>query len=181
MLKSSNNFEMHRNPGALQHLRCQALAIMVDFPMDDSSFTILVAEDDPNDALLLRRALKKNNIDNPVQIVSDGEEAIDYLQGNGKYADRHQFPRPRFVILDLKMPRMGGLEVLDWLKQNPRFQVIPTLVLSSSKEQQDIINSYRLGANSFMVKPSNFSDLQQLVKVIHDYWVSAQKLDGEDL
>ncbi len=128
--------------------------------MEETNFTILVAEDDQNDALLLRRALNKNNIKNPVELVPDGEEAIAYLEGRGKYADRSRYPRPQLVILDLKMPRRDGLEVLEWLKNNQQYQVIPRLALSSSKEQQDIVQSYRLGANSFMVKPSTFADLQ---------------------
>ncbi len=147
----------------------------------NESFTILVAEDSSDDALLLLRALRKNNIDNPVQIVRDGEEAIAYLEGIGPYADRNQFPRPKFMILDLKMPRKSGLDVLDWLKKHPKFQVIPTLILSTSKEHRDVVNAYRLGASSYMVKPSTFTDLQQMVKVIHDYWLLAQKLDPQEL
>lgn len=143
--------------------------------MGHTQETILVIEDDPNDIFLLQRALKKNNIVNPVQILPDGLEALAYLGGNGKYADRTTYPFPRFIIMDLKMPRMTGLEVLEWLKKNPQFQVIPTLVLTSSRLEQDISRAYQLGANSYMVKPSNFSDLQEMIRRTYDYWMVCMK------
>ena len=141
----------------------------------DDEFTILIAEDDANDILLLRRALKKNNISNPVQVVQDGEEAIAYLSGQGKFGDRSVFPTPKLIIMDLKMPRKGGFEVLEWLKANPEFQVIPTLVLSSSKQDTDIQRAYAFGANTYMVKPSTFDELQEMMKAIYDYWRLGQK------
>ena len=114
--------------------------------MDHPQSTILILEDDPNDVVLIKRALKKNNILNPLQIMGDGVEGIDYLSGKGEYGDRIRFPFPRFIIMDLKMPRMGGLEVLQWLQDHPECQVIPTLVLSSSKLPTDIVRAYKLGA-----------------------------------
>lgn len=134
------------------------------------NYTILIVEDDPNDVLFLKRALKKNEIHNPICTLSDGEEAISYLSGLGKYADRGAHPFPRVIILDLKMPRKSGLEVLEWLKEHPQYRVIPTIVLTSSKLNEDVVKAYGLGANSYMVKPSNFDDLQRLMKAAHEYW-----------
>lgn len=134
------------------------------------NYTILLVEDDPNDVLFLKRALSKNGIHNPVSVLSDGEEAIAYLSGGGHYSDRIKYPFPKVIMLDLKMPRRGGLEVLEWLKDHPEFRVIPTIVLTSSKINEDVIKAYGLGANSYMVKPSNFDDLQKMMKTAHDYW-----------
>jgi CheY-like chemotaxis protein len=145
------------------------------------NFTILVAEDSQDDAFLLERALRKNNIQNPLQIVPDGEEAVAYLEGTGKYQDRQRFPRPGFIILDLKMPRRSGLEVLEWIKTHPDFRVLPILMLSSSAQHQDIVTSYRLGANTFMVKPSSPQNLEHMVKVIHEYWEMAQRTDPPEV
>jgi CheY-like chemotaxis protein len=98
--------------------------------------------------------------------------------GTGPYADRDKFPFPRFMIMDLKMPRMNGLEVLEWLRDNPKFQVIPTLVLTSSKLPSDILKAYKLGANSYMVKPSNFDDLMTLIRNVYEYWTICCKPDA---
>ena len=141
----------------------------------DEKYTILVLEDDPNDALLLRLALEKNQIHNPLQIVRDGIEGVAYLTGNGKFADRRLYPVPKVIILDLKMPRMGGLEVLQFLEKNPELRVIPTLVLSSSNEDSDVARAYAAGANTYLVKPGKFEDLQSLIKTVHEYWSRAIK------
>lgn len=134
------------------------------------NYTILLIEDDPNDVLFLKRALNKNAIHNPVSVLRDGEEAIAYLSGSGPYFDRVKYPFPKVIMLDLKMPRRGGLEVLEWLKEHPELRVIPTIVLTSSKINEDVIKAYGLGANSYMVKPSNFDDLQKLIKTAYEYW-----------
>jgi CheY-like chemotaxis protein len=139
--------------------------------MTDESFTILVAEDNPDDFLLLQRALAKNHIANPVQWVQDGLDAIDYLSGNAPYADRAQFPLPRVVMLDLKMPRFGGFELLNWIRNHPGLHLLPVLIMSSSNLAPDVAKAYALGANSFFMKPSTFDDLQKLTRSIHDYWV----------
>jgi CheY-like chemotaxis protein len=136
----------------------------------NENYTILLIEDDPNDVLFLKRALKKNEIHNPVCALPDGDEAIDYLSGNGKYADRIAHPFPKVIILDLKMPRKSGLEVLEWLGEHPQYRVIPTIVLTSSKLNEDVVRAYGLGANSYMVKPSNFDDLRVMMKTAHQYW-----------
>src|SRR5687767_6869400 len=117
----------------------------------NDNYTILIVEDDPNDVLFLKRALKKSQIENPVCTLSNGEEAIAYLSGIGDYADRITHPFPKVIILDLKMPRKGGLEVLEWLRDHPQYRVIPTIILTSSKLNEDVIKAYGLGANSYMV------------------------------
>lgn len=145
------------------------------------NYTILLVEDDLNDVLFLKRALGKNAINNPVTVLPDGEEAIAYLSGVGKYADRMTHPFPKVIMLDLKMPRRGGLEVLEWLKEHPQFRVIPTIVLTSSKINEDVAKAYGLGANSYMVKPSNFDDLQKMMKVAHEYWSFCLKPEMEPI
>jgi len=136
----------------------------------DEHFTILLVEDDENDALLVQRAVRKNLITNPIHWMRDGLEALDYLKGIGKYADRQKFSFPEVIILDLKMPRMNGLELLAWIKENPEYRVIPTIVMSSSRLDEDVARSYLLGANTFMVKPSDFDVLAKMIKTIHEYW-----------
>lgn len=138
--------------------------------MDDSSFTILLVEDEENDALLVKMAFKKNDIANPVQWVRDGLEAIAYLNGEGDFADRERYPFPEVLILDLKMPRMNGLELLAWIRDHPEFRVIPTIIMSASRLDSDVEKAYALGANTYMIKPSAFDDLAKMVKLAHDYW-----------
>ena len=147
----------------------------------NENYTILIVEDDPNDVLFLKRALKKNEIHNPVYTLSDGEEAIAYLCGMGQYADRNAHPIPKMIMLDLKMPRKGGLEVLEWLQAHEEYRVIPTIILTSSKLNEDVIKAYALGANSYLVKPSNFEDLQQMVKTAHEYWTLCTKPDSKQM
>jgi CheY-like chemotaxis protein len=136
----------------------------------NENYSILMVEDDPNDVLFVKRALKKNGMNNPIITLSDGEEAIAYLMGAEKYSDRNQHPFPEVIILDLKMPRKGGLEVLEWLKEHPEYRVIPTIILTSSKLNEDVVRAYGLGANSYMVKPLVFDDLQRMIKTAHEYW-----------
>jgi CheY-like chemotaxis protein len=135
-----------------------------------SNFTILIAEDDPNDVLLLRRAFKQNQINNPVHVVDDGEKAIDYLLRKPPYEDRTDFPYPDVILTDIKMPRKGGLELLQWVKENPMYRVTPTMVLTSSNDVQDIKQAFYLGASAYFVKPANFPDLVALIRRIHDFW-----------
>ncbi|HEX4265307.1 MAG TPA: response regulator [Verrucomicrobiae bacterium] len=138
--------------------------------MDDSSYTILLVEDEENDALLVRMAFKKNSIANPVQWVKDGLEAIAYLNGEGEFADRKHYPFPEVLILDLKMPRMNGLELLAWIRDHPEFRVIPTIIMSASQLDSDVEKAYSLGANTYMIKPTSFDDLANIVKLAHEYW-----------
>ena len=143
--------------------------------MDGKECAILVLEDDENDAILLKRALKRLSVPNPIHIVTDGEEGIEYLTGRGKYADRSAFPFPGFIITDLKMPKKSGMEVLKWLSEHEQYRVIPTLVLTSSKEETDVAKAYGFGANSYMVKPADFQDLEKMMRLIHDYWTVCEK------
>jgi len=143
--------------------------------MNDSNYTILLVEDEENDATLMKMAFKKNNIMNPVQWTRDGLEAIAYLNGEGVFSDRGKYPFPEVLILDLKMPRMGGLELLSWIREHPEYRVIPTLVMSSSRQDLDVEKAYNLGANTYMIKPSSFEELAQIVKLAHEYWAVSVK------
>jgi CheY-like chemotaxis protein len=143
--------------------------------MDDSSYTILLVEDEENDAMLLKMAFAKNNIPNPVQWVRDGLEAVAYLNGDGIYADRALYPFPEVLLLDLKMPRMTGMELLAWIAEHPDFKIIPTIIMTSSKQEVDIEKAYKLGANTYMTKPCSFDDLANMVKLTHEYWAISAK------
>jgi CheY-like chemotaxis protein len=143
--------------------------------MDDSNYTILLVEDEENDARLLEMAFKKNAILNPIHWAKDGLEAIAYLNGDGVYADRAHHPFPEVLILDLKMPRMTGLELLAWIREHPHFKVIPTLIMTSSRQDSDIEKAYELGANTYMIKPSSFAELARTVKLAHEYWATSVK------
>ena len=132
---------------------------------------ILVVEDDPNDVLLIQRAFGKARILNPVRTVSNGDEAVAYLSGEGPYADREAYPFPILVLLDLKLPRRSGLEVLGWIRSHPGLKRLPIVVLTSSKESVDINRAYDLGANSYLVKPVGFDSLLELVKSLEVYWM----------
>ncbi len=137
--------------------------------------TILQVEDDPNDVFLLKHAMKKAQMTNPMQIASDGQEAIDYLSGIGKFADREQFPLPGLVLLDLKLPFVMGLDVLKWIRKQP--DAVPVvIILTASAEEGDIACAYRLGANAFLTKPSEASKLQEIVNAIKDFWLTHNTL-----
>jgi CheY-like chemotaxis protein len=133
-------------------------------------FIILIAEDDANDTLLLRRAFEKNGMDAPLHISADGADAIAYLQGAGPYADREKYPFPGAIVTDLKMPRCSGFELLEWVKNHAECSVIPTIILSASAENKDVMRCFELGANAYFQKPANFSDLCELVKVNYQFW-----------
>ena len=135
------------------------------------NYTILVVEDEDSDFYLLQRAFKKNDILNPIQRVKDGLEGLHYLQGAGDYADRAKYPFPEVIILDLKTPRMTGLELLAWIRDHPESRVVPTIIMSSSQQDQDIASAYELGANTYFVKPTDFQTLVQMIGSIHDYWL----------
>jgi CheY-like chemotaxis protein len=132
---------------------------------------ILLAEDDPNDVLLIQRAFQRTHLANPVQVVRDGEEALAYLSGQGAFADRERHPLPVLMLMDLKMPRKTGLEVLAWLRQQPGLKRLPVIVLTSSNQSPDINRAYELGANSYLVKPAGFDSLLELVKNLDMYWL----------
>jgi CheY-like chemotaxis protein len=133
--------------------------------------TILHVEDDPNDVVLLEHACRKSGVSCSIQRVADGEEAIEYLEGAGDFADRGRFPLPQLILLDLKMPRLSGFDVLTWRRENERFKAVPVVVLSSSNHDLDLKRAYELGVNSYLVKPVSFDSLCQIVKSISDYWL----------
>lgn len=137
--------------------------------MDDVE--ILLVEDNPADVELTLRALKKNNIANKVQVAEDGEVALDFLFGRGQFADRNTDCKPKVVLLDLKLPKVDGLEVLRNLKSNPKTQTIPVVVLTTSKQESDIVESYRLGVNSYIVKPVDFEKFVESVRDLGLYWL----------
>ena len=134
-------------------------------------YTILLVEDDPNDVLLTQRAFRRANIVNPLQVVQDGEAAVLYLDGQGTYADRDRYPLPVLVLLDLKLPRLSGLEVLEWLQQHPELKRLLVVVLTSSRENADVNRAYDLGANSYLVKPVAFDGFLEMVKTLNMYWL----------
>jgi CheY-like chemotaxis protein len=129
----------------------------------------LVAEDDPNDTLLLTRAFAKAGLAIPLDFVCDGQEAVDYL-GRAQAKEHSRETIPQLLLLDLKMPRMDGFDVLKWLRAQPGLQRLPVIVFSSSGQQEDIDSAYGLGANSYLVKPQTLERLQDLVRTIHQYW-----------
>ncbi len=139
--------------------------------MDNKEFTVLLVEDDLNDIFLVKRAFRTARIPNPLQVVTDGEEAISYLRGEGKYADRQAHPMPKLIVMDIKMPRRSGFEVLEWVKGDGRpLRRIPVIIVSSSDNPADINRAYELGANAYMVKPMNYHAVEHLFESITHYW-----------
>jgi CheY-like chemotaxis protein len=136
--------------------------------------TLLVVEDDPNDQLLLMRAFKTAGVTTRIHLVNDGKEAIAYMMGEGKFADREVFCYPTFIMTDLKMPRADGFAVLEFLKGNPEWAVIPTIVFSASSDLDDIKKAYMLGASSYHIKPSSPRALEHQIQVLHSYWVTCE-------
>ena len=142
--------------------------------MKNAKFTILAIDDDPNDQVLITRAFRKNGVTCPIQSVSSGQEAIAYLKGEGKFADRSRFAYPSFIMTDLKMPHGDGFSVLQHLKSTPEWAVIPTMVFSSSRDLDDIKRSYMLGAGSYIVKPGDFEQMRHLLNVFYAYWMECE-------
>lgn len=136
---------------------------------------ILQVEDDPNDVFLLKHAMTKAGVANPIQVASDGRQAIDYLQGTGPFADRQKFPLPCLVLLDLKLPYVMGLDVLKWIRQQPGAP-LPVVMLTASGENGEVASAYRLGANAFLTKPSETAKLVAMAKAIHDFWLTHNTL-----
>jgi CheY-like chemotaxis protein len=132
---------------------------------------ILLVEDNPNDVELTLRALKKNNLTNPIQVVRDGEEALEFIFGEGQFNGRDVNHHPKVILLDLKLPKVDGLEVLKRIKADPRTRMIPVVVLTSSREERDIIESYKLGVNSYIRKPVDFEQFTEAVRTLGLYWL----------
>jgi CheY-like chemotaxis protein len=132
---------------------------------------ILLVEDNPDDEALTLRALRKNNIQNQVIVAHDGVEALDYLFGTGAYEGRDMSVLPSVTLLDLKLPKLDGLEVLKRVRADERTQCLPVVILTSSKEEQDLINGYKLGANSYIRKPVDFAQFIEAVRQLGLYWL----------
>jgi CheY-like chemotaxis protein len=140
--------------------------------MNASPTNILLVEDDPNDVLLLERAFSRAGILYPLHVVNDGDQALDFLRGVGEYKDRIKYPLPDLILLDLKLPRRSGHEVLKWLRNKPGLKRVPVIVLTSSSERRDISEAYDEGANSYLVKPPNTDSLGQMVSQLEKYWLT---------
>ena len=139
---------------------------------------ILLVEDRGDDVLIVLRAFEHAGLKNRVIVCRDGEEAIQYLNGDGIFANRKEYPLPRLILLDLKMPKVDGFGVLHWLKDHPELKKIVTVVLTLSSELKDVNMAYQLGANSFMVKPDDFSNVTAMSKLLKDYWLLGNKAPG---
>ncbi|MBR8834529.1 MAG: response regulator [Stigonema ocellatum SAG 48.90 = DSM 106950] len=137
---------------------------------------ILMADDDEDDCMLTRDALAESRLTNELHIVKDGEELMDYLYRRGQYAQAHTSPRPGLILLDLNMPRKDGREALKEIKSDPHLRQIPIVVLTTSKAEEDIDNTYNLGANSFIIKPATFTALVEVMKNLGKYWFEIVQL-----
>lgn len=133
--------------------------------------TVLLAEDDPDDVLLTEMAFEKARLANPLQVVRDGEEAIAYLKGEGIYANRERFALPILLLLDLKMPKVSGFEVLEWLRTKSCLAALPVAIMTSSAHDPDVTRAYELGADSYLAKPPDAEALLALVQRLHAYWL----------
>jgi CheY-like chemotaxis protein len=140
---------------------------------------VLYAEDEDNDAYLMQRAFAKAGVSNPLHVVVDGDEAIQYLSGTRRFSDRTQYPLPCLLLLDLNLPRQSGLEVLEWVRSQPALQSMPVVILTSSSQDRDIGSAYSLGANGYLVKPPSSEKLIELVTGLRDVClVPDGKIDG---
>jgi CheY-like chemotaxis protein len=146
--------------------------------MGSDELEILLIEDDPADAELTMRSLEANKLVNVLKPVTDGAEAIDYLFGTGAYSGRDTTRTPKVVFLDLKLPKIGGLEVLERIRGDERTKHVPVVVLTSSSEERDLIDSYQLGVNSYIVKPLDFEQFAEAVRHIGLYWLLLNKTPG---
>jgi CheY-like chemotaxis protein len=142
--------------------------------MPDHS-VILLAEDDEDYVLLIQQAFTKAHVPNPLHIVSTGKEAMAYFKGEGKYANRAEYPLPELLLLDLKLPGYNGFEILAWIRTQPGLTGLRVLVLTSSDQIKDVNDAYRLGANSFLVKPYDFEDLVHFTRLIQEFWLQTSK------
>jgi two-component system response regulator len=139
--------------------------------MPSGARTILLVEDDQNDVFFFQYAFREAGIDNPIQVANDGQQAIDYLSGNGEYSNRERFPFPCLVFLDLKLPVKMGLDVLRWLQKQPKLKNLLVLVLTSSSNLTDIDEVYRLGARAFLVKPVSTDKRIAMARIIKQFWL----------
>jgi CheY-like chemotaxis protein len=143
--------------------------------MGTNGATILHVEDDPNDVLLIGRAFRKAEVSAHVQVVNDGEQAVQYLSGANEFSDRQKYPAPVFVLLDMKLPRKSGTEVLEWIRAQPILKRLPVVMLTASRQPIDVNRAYELGANAYLVKPVNFDALVDLLKTLDSFWLRANE------
>jgi CheY-like chemotaxis protein len=136
---------------------------------------ILSAEDDPNDVIFIKRAFAKNGSVNPIHACANAADAIAYFQGVGRYADRSLFPFPTLLITDIKMPGSDGFQLLTWIRSNPKYRLIPVVILSASNQEEDTRRGYELGANAFIKKPSDFSELTRTLGLMAQFWEICEK------
>lgn len=134
----------------------------------------MVVDDDPNDLFLIEKAFRDIGVTDPIRTINSGRDAIAYIMGEGKYSDRSVYVYPSFITIDLKMPGTDGFDVLEHLKENPEWAIIPTVVLTSSRDLDDIKKAYMLGASSYHVKPTSPDALRQQLKVLHAYWMTCE-------
>lgn len=140
-----------------------------------SDYTVLLVEDSKSDVLLVKRAFKKAKVLNPLQIVSDGDDAVAYLEGRERFGDRELYPIPTLMLLDLKLPRRSGFEVLEWTRAHSILRALPVVVLTSSQETKDIDRAYKAGASTYLVKPVALEPFVQMVDRLNQYWLMAEK------
>ena len=164
---------LFREPSVESALRTPTPRIRVSSePMTAFRTTVLHVEDDPNDALLFQHACRKAGVAFELKAVTDGDEAIAYLRGLDAFSDRTTHPMPRLILLDLKMPRVSGFDVLTWIRHEQIFTRLPVVILTSSNHDTDIKRAYDLGANSYLVKPVGFDALVEMARNLHQYWLS---------
>lgn len=138
--------------------------------MNDKTFVVLMAEDDEHDIIATKRAWKASRVVNPLHIVNNGEECLDYLMRRGAYADPASSPCPGILLLDLNMPRMDGLETLQHIRNNEQFRSLPVVMLTTSQAEEDRVRSYELGANAYIVKPIGFENFSESIRTISLFW-----------
>lgn len=143
--------------------------------MNNSIIEILLIEDNSSDVELTIRALKKQNLANNIMVVNDGAEALDFIFAKGKYADRDAENLPMVIFLDLKLPKINGIEVLKALKSDEKTRMIPIVIMTSSQEEKDIAESYKLGVNSYVVKPIDFEKFMKIIAELGFYWLAVNK------
>lgn len=143
--------------------------------VQSNGHTVLLVEDDSNDVLFIRRAFLRVNPVIEIHIVKDGDAAVEYLKGDGEFSDRDRYPLPNLILLDLKLPRRSGIEVLEWIQKKEGIKRIPVVILTSSRERLDVDLSYDLGVNSYLVKPVSFDTLSGMVETLNAYWLGANE------